>query len=742
MTENPIDLREIAALLENGRINMALDRLGNAAEGLRPLARFKSDLQRLREQYGYMSDFALRGLPDPGLADSMAGLKGEIQLTADAMSRTLTTADAPTLYYSLVRTATAGPQPTLGELLADYTRISGRISMAALAENPDEAAADLTLRAEALEKEMFNHLWTTYPLTAADAEAYTALLSDPSLPAHAAPLAVSALTMGLLEWYDERRLALLMDGCGHPDASTSLRSLCGLLLGMWVYRSRPMGRRLRVRFDALRESDGWASDVRLATMQFIRARDTERLTRKFNDELLPEMMKLRPEIEKLQQQKPIDPESALIEENPEWGELLEKSGLADRLKEMQEIQEEGGDVMMATFSRLKTFPFFHDVANWFMPFHGSHSVMRDPAIRELASIIDIIGGSEAFCDSDKYSIALSMAQIPLSQRDMMASQLRMQASQIEQIRAAGLNMAVLSRERIATDYVRNLYRFFKLFRRKAEFRDPFAMELNIPALPAVREVFDDAETLRLIGEFYFRRRYFEDAFDVFSRLDMLTTPEAELYQKMGYCRQALGDITEAIRYYEQSDMLNPRSRWTRRRLATCHRLLGNYESALRHYRSLAESKPDDGALTLNIGLCLMKLRRYDEALQELFKAEYLGAESPKALRAIVWCTLLDGDYDRARTYSERVMSLADHTHTDWLNAGHLALLTGSPERAAAHYASSIATRDFDTEAFMADLQRDTATLPALGQVNPMLLGIVADRATLLARDKGHSLQTQ
>ncbi len=738
MTENPIDINELEALLAEGRVNAALDSLDNTAEAFRILAQYKRELTRLREQYGYMSDFALRGLPDPGLPETMAELKEGVRRVADAMRRTLSATDAPTLYFSMVRTEQATPLRPLADIVTEYRHTCQKLSLAALTENPDEASRSLTLRAEALEKELFNNLWILYPMSGADAETFGELMTDPAMPAHMRSLAVSALTLGLTEWYDATRMRLLMGAYASADDAASVRALCGLLMAMWLYRDRPFDRTLRQRFDALRDMPSWASDVRMATMQFIRARDTERLTRKFNDELLPEMMKLRPELEKLQR-KPLDPDSALIEENPEWGELLEKSGLADRLKEMQEIQEEGGDVMMATFSRLKTFPFFHDVANWFMPFHASHSVLRSPETAPFAPLIEMMGDTAAFCDSDKFSIALSMTQIPASQREMMETQLRMQAEQLDRIRAAGVNTAPATRDRLTTDYVRNLYRFFKLFRRKVEFKDPFALGLNIPALPELREIFDDADTLRLIGEFYFRRRYFEDAFDVFCRLDLLAAPEAELYQKMGYCRQALGDTGEALRYYEQSEMLNPRSRWTQRRLAACQRALGNYEAALRHYRRLAEEKPDDVGLTLNIGLCLLKLRRYDEALQELFKAEYLGTDSPKALRAIAWCTLLGGDYDRCETYTRRVLELGSNTPTDWLNAGHLALVTGDLSRAADMYATSIAARDFDTAAFMADMRKDRETVKALAELNPLIVGIVADRAALMARDHGHRI---
>lgn len=85
---------------------------------------------------------------------------------------------------------------------------------------------------------------------------------------------------------------------------------------------------------------------------------------------------MKPEIEKRikgdfgQGVDPMD-----MEENPEWQDFLESSGIADRMKELSEIQEEGGDVLMGTFSQLKSFPFFYSPANWFRPFHADNSVV-------------------------------------------------------------------------------------------------------------------------------------------------------------------------------------------------------------------------------------------------------------------------------------------------------------------------------------------------------------------------------
>ena len=54
--------------------------------------------------------------------------------------------------------------------------------------------------------------------------------------------------------------------------------------------------------------------------------------------------------------------------NPEWENWIDKSGITDKLREMGELQMEGADVYMSTFSQLKQFPFFRQMSHWFYPF--------------------------------------------------------------------------------------------------------------------------------------------------------------------------------------------------------------------------------------------------------------------------------------------------------------------------------------------------------------------------------------
>lgn len=734
MTPKYINRQDIEAFLASGRMSAALDVLDNAIVAQPHLGNFTSELERLRRDYGLMTDFALRGLPDPGRADAYAALVEEVRNVADLMERQIKTADSPTLYYNTLRYELTEPKGRPALLLDEYRHLNQKLSLAALAENPGQASRELTLRAEGIEKHFFNRVWTLAPVTGPDAALLSEIMTDPALPRHFKLLTISAVTLGLTELYDERRMMFLMDTyASASDDEIAIRSLSGLLTGMWLYRERPMSRKLSLRMASLSETPSWATDVKIVNMQFIRSRDTERISRKFNDEVIPEMMKLRPEIEKLGKMN-LDPEA--MEENPEWAEMLEKSGVADRLKELQELQEDGGDVMMATFSKLKTFPFFNDIANWFLPFHTGHSLLTNGTDPDVTALCEIITGTPMFCDNDKYSVVLSLTTLPASQRSMMMGQMRMQREQWEQMRFAGSRPR--EREEIATSYVRDLYRFFKLFRRKGEFADPFSMGLNLPALPSLAGIFEDSETLGLIGEFYFKRRYWDDAFDTFERLSYKVPPTAGLFQKMGYCKQSSGDLVEAVRYYEQSELLNADSRWTLRRLASCCRLLGRWEEALGYYRRLDASKPDDVATSLNIGLSLVKLRRYDEALPYLFKAEFLGNSSDKAVRAIAWCTLLGGDYTRCTKYTDILLS-GTPTPNDLLNAGHLAMLTGRPDDAAGLWARSIALGEFDTDSFMTGIKSDRSAITGYSAIDPVLIGMVADTAVRRSRALGQSV---
>ena len=732
----------INRLLKEGRLNEAFAYIENQLMAM-PAGAFvagvRSELEGLRRSYELMSQYMMDGLPDPGREGQWNEIAVGLLTIAERTERERELADRPTLYYNVARTERYGVQTSIAEQLDAYREVTGRLALAPLTEDAATATGRLTRKSEQILSTLFNALWTRHPLTAADAEALERAMTDEGLPRHAKLQWISATMLALTEFFDARRVAFLAEAYRKGNRETSLRALAALMVALWSQRNHPLPRRLRDNLAQLGDEPLWRQDVATVTLQFIRARDTERVTRKFNEEIIPGMMRLRPEIEKLQDKAPASPEE-LLDENPEWAEMLDKSGMTARLREMQEMQEDGADVMMATFSQLKSFPFFNEISNWFLPFYQDHSLFESLP-QELADLVEVITSTPMFCDNDRYSVVLSLGQIPEQQRALMMGQLKMQSEEVNRMRAAETMTRDKRDEEIAAGYVRDLYRFFKLFRRKGEFADPFAAGINPVEIELFRPIFEEDDTLMLtIGEFYFKRRYMADALGIFPALAERTAPDATLYQKIGYCYEAQGEWDKAIEHYENSELLDSRSRWTRRHLALCYRMTERWDKALEYYHLLAEDRPDDPALALNIGLTLVKLRRFDEALPHLFKAEFLGNENLKSLRAIAWCTLLDGDLERAERYISKVLEAApEPTANDLLNAGHVALASGHLKEAVSRYARSIAARDFDTDSFIADFDTDLDAAGLLAEVSATDRLMVRDAAIALSTTLGKSI---
>ena len=147
----------------------------------------------------------------------------------------------------------------------------------------------------------FQPLVGHFPLTASDAEAVhtTVASATTRIPDHARILLIGSLMLGLSAFSDQRRAVILADtyrinnstplGCGSRSFGTCAGSCPVQASGH---------RKLRAALDALSDVPTVAADTRMAFMRLIRSRDTEACERKLTDDLLPGIMKLRPDIDR------------------------------------------------------------------------------------------------------------------------------------------------------------------------------------------------------------------------------------------------------------------------------------------------------------------------------------------------------------------------------------------------------------------------------------------------------------
>ncbi len=699
-------------------------------------------LDEAEQSYRSLLSYAVSGAEDPG-RDEMTAEIGETILTiTDRLERLNTALEEPTLYYNTLRYRQTIPSETIASQLEAYRKACAEVSVLDIVAGGAHSGAYVTTTTEReqFERDIFNLIWTAFPLSRSEAEAIETALGSAVLPEYAVTLFTWAIIMGGLEFFDARRLRLLCDLYEKGSERVSAVALVGLLIVMHRWRDRRFPRALKDRFEALRELPSWRQDLRLAYMELARTRDTDRISAKIRDEIVPGMMKLRPEFDRKFSAMPeaVDPED--MEVNPEWQELLDKSGLADKLKEMSEIQEEGGDIMMGTFSHLKQFPFFSRLPNWFIPFHSERSEFADNSgnggLHKIAEMFEQLG---FLCDSDKYSLLMSLSHVPSAQRDVVLGQLNAQADQFNELRASSLDLSADTRRAVIARQIQNLFRFFRLFRRKGEFANPFEKGVNLVAVPALVADVREPELLSLIAEFYFSHDYWQEALDVFEIIDGISEPSAQIYQKIGHCLMKLGRTSDAVAALEKADMLDNRSPWTLGRLGRCHSLLENHRSALSAYERLEEIRPDKPSNSLAIGRAHLALHHYPEAVKAFYKAFYLDEKSGKALRPLAWSLLMDKQFDQARKYMEKILTDFEPLPDDFLNLGHLSLATGNFPEARNFYRLSILSRPKPAgssaqdgsvprqslDAFIEDMRADTPALSRIG-VSPALVPLIVD----------------
>jgi tetratricopeptide (TPR) repeat protein len=709
MTQKEInDIKaKVSGYLQAGRLRDAFKLLRNTTEASM-LWEIGDAVGRTEQNYAYMLRYLSDGAADPERDKMYAEIVNDTYRLLDELTRRLMMPDQPTLYFNTLRVVSRRTM-TLDQSLNAFAQLV--------------ATGGEKRTIESLEQDIFNYVWVTFPLSAADVEAVSTAIANPDMPLHIKYNVTSAVTLGLMEYFDHRRLELLMSIYGNNANDNALRSvaLTGLLLGLFKYTNRELPQSTLNHLAAIKDNGEWANDLKTTFLELIRTRETERITRTMEEDIIPGMIKLRPGIMDKLRDKDADPES--IEVNPEWADMLKSSGLENRLKELSELQMEGADVFMSTFAKLKSFGFFNSISHWFLPYLSERSEVVDAGVPE--KLAALIGRLPFLCDNDKYSIALSMSSLPDAQRTMLMSQF--ENSGTEQFEAMMKSEATLPqnvRRDTVSQYLRNIYRFYNLFRRKGEFFNPFDKGVNLLKVKALENDFNDTEMLRVVAEFFFKLGFWNDALDAFTRLDKISDPEAVIFQKIGYCHHKLGNIDSAIEYYHQAELFEPNSAWLIGRLAAAYRTKEDFDEAANYYKKLCDTEQSNIDYALLLGYVFTQGHKYAAAVQQFYKVEFLDERGTRALRPLAWTLFVSGDYDGAQRYYAKVMQ-NNPTAGDLLNMGHVALAQSKYNEAINFYRQSLEKNNNDVEQFFKLMHSDAPTLHDAG-ITDRTISLVTD----------------
>ncbi len=486
-------------------------------------------------------------------------------------------------------------------------------------------------------------------------------------------LIISALTLNIWRMFDEDKLLLLLDACQHKDMQVKQRSLVGLCFILTKYNNLlPYFPVIRNRLMVLADDYKTVENLKNIIILIIGTADTDRITKKMNEEILPEVMKISPMIKDKMEAENLLKSEEWDEENPEWNELLEQSGVAEKLQELTELQMEGADVYMSTFSMLKNFRFFNEIAHWFLPFDPRFSAIKELFDNNDKLVLTAFLGNSAICNSDKYSFCLSVMQMPFSQREMMSKSFKAEAEQLEEIsKDESLLKPDLAARNSAKQYIQDLFRFFRIHPHHVDFQDMFDYSLQIHQTNFFDILANNSDLKTHAAEYYFTKNYYPQAIELFNELIQEQEPSAALHQKIGFSYQKNSQINEALGAYIKADMIMPDDLWTVKKIALCYRLSADYQKALEHYKHVDFLQPGKFNTKMHIANCLITLNKHKEALQVYAELEKTETFNEKLWRAISWCAFISGNIHQAEYYSEKIISSTPDA-TDYLNAGHIA----------------------------------------------------------------------
>lgn len=541
---------------------------------------------------------------------------------------------------------------------------------------------------------LFEAIWLTVHSKEAD-EYYQLILTNNFMSDSDKAMLISAFTLSLTTYFEERKALVLFKAAQNENAEIRIRALTGIIL-MFVRHDKILCQFPTIihAYKSIIENESLRNEILDILIEFYRALDTSEINRKMMEDILPSMSKLANQ-SKYKPNQSIDE----IGLNPEWQDSMDKSGLTDKLMEINQLQNEGADVFFSTFQGLKSFSFFSSIANWFMPFNKDHSsikqVFRNSSGKSETTILSMVSASVSLCNSDKYSFCISLEQMPESQREVLAEQF---AGNTDEMIQDGVKDSLINGSKkpklIAKQYIQDLYRFYKLHPQHASFMNPFAQRFLGFDNEYLEQVIFIPENLDFLSNYFLNKRHFILAYELFSHKLKMQGPSAELYQKLAFCMAKIEEAEIALDLYKKADLLDSQNIWTMRRIIELLKEDEEWEpEKVDHYQishycdRILEMDPDNIPTLLDKAYCLNKANKSEEALKIYFKVNYIKPDNLTAKRGIAWSYLLMNKIDQAKKYALPIIENSKN-HNDFVNLGHCYLAEGDIKNALKYYLES------------------------------------------------------
>ncbi|MBQ4392038.1 MAG: tetratricopeptide repeat protein [Prevotella sp.] len=712
MTQNE-QLLTVIRYIEKRRLGNAITQLENF---LLANPQLKPDLEKLigiQNDYRLMSEYWQRGYDDPQREQVFSQLLRRLYVLATNIIIHDRIFNVGFLKSMHSRPRQARKNWSIGSIRRQLEEFVSDVAM--LEFEPEqtrkEKATQIYERHQLLTHDLFDYILTSRLWTDELAEAFISILLSPTIDSIDQQLIVSAITLSAVNHFGFNKFRILTEVfLKSSDDEVRQRALVGWVFTLDQSKTAIYPEIETIVSNVCNNPDNCAQLAELQ-MQLIYCLETEQDQRTIKDEIIPDI--LNGNNMKFTSRGLMEMEEDKLEEilHPEKTER-DMERMEESINRIVEMQKRGTDVYFGGFSQMKRFPFYNQLSNWFVPFYPQHpgisQIWNSTRAKNFLHTITNVG---AFCDSDKYSFILAFDQVlnklPSSMLDMIEK---------GEATAMPIGGEIPMEEQRQTAFIRrrylqNVYRFYRLFSMRSEFRIPFddSSQYVFFANPVFRHTQLAGRMLE-IASFLMKRKRFGEAKMVVDNCPA-ETGSYDYFVMKGtlLMRMPMTASDSAVECFQRALEQKPDSEQAISGLARANFRIQNYRESLKAYRQLIDIKPDHRSYLLNAAICLTNMNENQEALKLLYKLEYLYPDDVNAKSVLAWVQTLEGKYEQAEKNYLQLLSQEQPHLVDMLNIGYCKWLQGKIVDAINHFKIILRQPDgehFDFENEFMNVQND------------------------------------
>lgn len=517
---------------------------------------------------------------------------------------------------------------------------------------------------------LFNIIWTSDVWSKIDYEIASSILSSYNISVNDKAVFISAVTLSLMEMFDVKKFQLLFDAYLYPEAIISQRALVGLVITIRMYDARfETFPELKSRLSIYADDPRFIRELTDTLIMMQYSCITDKVTSKLQNDIFPTLMKKQDNINNMSLEE-LRKKYTIHGENPDWiDKKAEKS-----IKEMGTLQLEGADIYMSTFRYMKGYPFFNKFHHWFTPFDTKNPKIveiTNGAINGNGNLLSLILKNNAFCNSDLYSFCYMLNSLCAKDREFITGHVSEQFSEEDKELLSSIEIkdSSLKAKEECRKYIFDIYRVFVCYPFFNQFENPFkrykqnAEGENVPATfsPFETKAFHfltaNRDEMLNMAEFFMRKEFYAEALEMFNSANPQPIEEdANIWQKIGFCRQKLGKEKSAYKAYILADELHPDSRWTMTHIAQLSQKMEIYDTAINYYDMLLLQGSENLRFITNKAICQMKSKLYEEAIKTLYQGYYLDENSIVVQQYLIECYIRTRQTEKACELIKRLIS--------------------------------------------------------------------------------------